>query len=131
MSNIPLLYCKHQVIANTRIKPSDWYKYRNNGIIPPPIGREGNEHRWSSSIINAISDQTGVTAINTGSDKGGVQLIAADGRNITVAKTTAATAALTGLADAAVQSGTFNLTSINGNPITISSETAAPSTLLP
>jgi flagellin len=81
------------------------------------------------AAINAISDQTGVTAINTGSDKGGVQLIAADGRNITVAKTTAATAALTGLADAGVQSGTFNLTSIDGNPITISSETAAPSTL--
>lgn len=57
MSDTPILYCKRQVIANTRIKPSDWHKYRNNGIIPPPIGREGNEHRWSSSVINAISEQ--------------------------------------------------------------------------
>ncbi len=57
MSDTPILYCKRQVIANIRIKPSDWYKFRNNGIIPPPVGREGNEHRWSSRVINAISAQ--------------------------------------------------------------------------
>ncbi|WP_196158115.1 flagellin [Reinekea sp. G2M2-21] len=32
--------------------------------------------------INAVSDQTGVMAINTNTDAGGVQLVAADGRNI-------------------------------------------------
>ena len=34
------------------------------------------------SAINAVSEQTGVTAIDSGSDKGGVKLTAADGRNI-------------------------------------------------
>jgi flagellin len=81
------------------------------------------------AAINRISSQTGVTAVNTGSDKGGVQLIAADGRNISVVKTTAATSALTGLADAGVQSGTYSLKSSNDSPINISSTSASPSTL--
>jgi len=41
--------------------------------------------------INAISGQTGVTALNTNSDTAGVQLVAADGRNITVTQNTAGT----------------------------------------
>jgi flagellin len=36
------------------------------------------------AAINAVSDQTGVTAVDSESDAGGVNLIAADGRNITV-----------------------------------------------
>ena len=34
--------------------------------------------------INAVSEQTGVTAVSSGSDANGVQLIAADGRNIDI-----------------------------------------------
>ncbi len=34
--------------------------------------------------INAVSDQTGVTAISSGSDANGVQLVAEDGRNIDI-----------------------------------------------
>lgn len=36
------------------------------------------------AAINAVSDQTGVTAVDSESDAGGVNLVAADGRNITV-----------------------------------------------
>ncbi|MDO9103931.1 MAG: flagellin [Methylovulum sp.] len=55
------------------------------------------------TAINSLSDQTGVTAVDTGTDAGGVKLVAADGRNITVGfdnsgSTTAMTAASTGLA---------------------------------
>lgn len=78
--------------------------------------------------VNAISEQTGVRAVNTGSDTGGVQLVADDGRNITLAFATLTDAA-TGLGTAAVQSGTYNLTSLDGEAITISSETAAPTDL--
>jgi hypothetical protein len=53
----PILYCKEQVISAIRIKKSEWYEYRENGIIPPTIGREGNAHRWSSTIINAIGNR--------------------------------------------------------------------------
>ena len=57
MSKTPPLYGKKQVITSTRIKASEWYKYRNEGIIPRPVGREGNQDRWQSTIINAISDK--------------------------------------------------------------------------
>ncbi len=55
------------------------------------------------TAINSLSDQTGVTAVDTGTDAGGVKLTAADGRNITIgfdnsASTTALTSASTGLA---------------------------------
>src|SRR5690606_24542672 len=50
--------------------------------------------------INAKSGATGVTAIDTGNDDQGVTLVAADGRNITVALANGATAANTGLASA-------------------------------
>jgi len=58
-----------------------------------------------TEAINAYANQTGVTATDTGSDATGVQLTAADGRNITVAFETV-TAAATGLASGA----TFNST---------------------
>jgi len=57
MTKTPPLYDKHQVITTVRIKKSEWYKNRNSGIIPNPVGREGNEDRWQSTIINAIADQ--------------------------------------------------------------------------
>lgn len=37
-----------------------------------------------ANAINSISGQTGVTAVDTGSDSNGVQLVATDGRNISV-----------------------------------------------
>jgi flagellin len=51
--------------------------------------------------INAVANQTGVTATDSGSDSGGVTLTAADGRNIELALGGGLTAANTGLADPA------------------------------
>ncbi len=70
--------------------------------------------------INAISSATGVKATDTGSDKNGITLQAADGRNIQVALRTL-TAAATGIAGADTYIGSFELFSKDGGPITIGS----------
>ncbi len=49
--------------------------------------------------INAVADQTGVTATDSGNDAGGVTLTAADGRNIEMALGGTLSSANTGLAD--------------------------------
>lgn len=58
--------------------------------------------------INAVSELTGVTAIDTGDDALGVTLSAVDGRNVTVAFGTV-TAASTGLAAADTYAGSVTL----------------------
>src|SRR5690554_1145992 len=58
--------------------------------------------------INAVSDQTGVTAVDSGKDNGGVTLIAADGRNVQISFT-GLTAANTGLADLGTYQGGYTL----------------------
>lgn len=50
--------------------------------------------------INAVADQTGITAIDSKTSSNGVSLVAEDGRNITIAFSNTLTAASTGLADA-------------------------------
>jgi len=70
------------------------------------------------AAINTVSDRTGVTAIDTGSDSGGVNLVAADGRNITIAFTTV-TAASTSVAAAGTFEGGYTLISEEGNDIVI------------
>ena len=72
------------------------------------------------AAINAITKQTGVTAIDTGDLNKGVVLTAEDGRNITVAHTTLTNAA-TGIGADNVYTGTFQLSSTTSSPITISS----------
>ncbi|TFU05626.1 flagellin [Polymorphobacter arshaanensis] len=72
--------------------------------------------------INLMSGQTGVKAVDTGDDKAGIRLEAADGRNIVVSLSTL-TAASTGLKTGA-QSGSFSLVSQNGNPVVLSSTTS-------
>ena len=69
--------------------------------------------------INAISGQTGVTAVDTGDDNAGIRLEAADGRNIVVSMATL-TGAATGV-KAGAQSGTFALVADNGKPIEVGS----------
>jgi hypothetical protein len=49
------LYGKIEVISCLGIKPSQFNEYCLRGIIPPPVGREGNAYRWNSAIIKAIS----------------------------------------------------------------------------
>ncbi|MCB1764563.1 MAG: flagellin [Candidatus Competibacteraceae bacterium] len=60
--------------------------------------------------INAISSQTGVIARDTGNDTTGVELIAADGRNIMVSYATGLTSAATGV-HAGTNYGSFSLSS--------------------
>lgn len=60
--------------------------------------------------INAISDRTGVIAVDTGDDNSGVKLVAKDGRNIAVSFTTI-TSASTGVTASAVTYGSYSLTS--------------------
>jgi len=71
-----------------------------------------------ADAINAISGATGVKAINTDSDNGGVALVAADGRNISVSFGTL-TAGNTGVAAAATYVGSYHLYSKDGSSFTI------------
>ncbi len=68
--------------------------------------------------VNAHSAQTGVTAVDSGADNGGVLLQASDGRNITIAFTTV-TAAATGLAAAGTYEGGYTLVSQDGSDIVV------------
>jgi len=70
------------------------------------------------AAINAISQQTGVRAIDTGDIKKGVVLVADDGRNIQVAFGTH-TAASTGVGGANVYTGTYQLSSTTSSPINV------------
>ncbi|MCR9278817.1 MAG: flagellin [Pseudomonadaceae bacterium] len=76
--------------------------------------------------INAKSDQTGVVAVDTGTDVGGVILESVDGRNIQIddSATSGLTAAVTGLnlsAGASVTyEGGYTLVAEDGNDISIS-----------
>jgi flagellin len=78
------------------------------------------------AAINAASEQTGVKAVDTGSDKDGVSLVAADGRNIQLsAFTGSATAANTGLGTGAkTYTGSITLNSDKAISIT-SNQTGA------
>ncbi|MCA3254373.1 MAG: flagellin, partial [Alphaproteobacteria bacterium] len=74
--------------------------------------------RAVADAINAIRGETGVTAVDTGDDRTGLRLVAADGRNIDVSLDTL-TAAATGLKTGG-QTGTFSLVS-DGRAITLGS----------
>jgi len=81
-----------------------------------------------AQAINAISEQTGVKAVNTHDDNQGLTLVAADGRNITIKTDAALTTAITGLAmtgtTAETHVGTYQLNTRDGSPITIGSTVA-------
>jgi flagellin len=99
-----------------------------NGYTTPEITTTLNNLRESRvtvvDAINAISAQTGVMAINSGSDNLGIQLVAKDGRNIEVAFNTGGTdanfSARTGLRQG-LQIGTYSLeSSVEGNMVVTS-----------
>ena len=70
------------------------------------------------TAINARSDQTGVSAVDSGNDSAGVELVAKDGRNVTLSYNTV-TAAATGLGAAGTSAGGYTLLSTNGGTVTI------------
>jgi flagellin len=86
------------------------------------------------NAINAIAGSTGVKAIDTGDSVHGIQLTAADGRNISILQTGTLTAATTGLkfgtttTAANVFVGTFQLSSPGNQPIVLSQATPTSAT---
>jgi flagellin len=72
------------------------------------------------NAINAISAQTGVTAIDTGDDQSGVSLVAHDGRNINLTLTTLKSGT-TGLklSTATTYVGSYSLYTLDGRDITV------------
>jgi flagellin len=94
------------------------------------INTTDDEATTRSAVVDAInlkSEQTGVTAVDTGTDNGGVTLVAADGRNISIDDSTAGslTGALTGLtftaSSASINTGTVTLVADGGKAINITS----------
>jgi flagellin len=79
------------------------------------------------AAINAKTAQTGVVAIDTGDDNSGVQLVAKDGRNITVTLTNA-TAAASGIS-ATDNVGSFSLYTLDGSDINIDTKTGVSTAL--
>ena len=69
------------------------------------------------AAINAISNQTGVKAIDTQDDALGVSLVAADGRNIVITSTLTSTAS--GVAAAATYVGSYDLFTKDGSSFTV------------
>lgn len=80
------------------------------------------------SAINAKSALTGVVATDTGDDKLGVTLFAADGRNIDMvsASVTAATSGLKSITQT-TYAGSYSLYTVDGRDITVGSKTGASS----
>ncbi|MBK8754210.1 MAG: flagellin [Candidatus Competibacteraceae bacterium] len=85
---------------------------RINGVSTGAISTTAsavNSRAAVTQAINAISSRTGVTARDTGNDATGVELVAADGRNITVTLATV-TSAATGILGG-TNYGSFSLSS--------------------
>jgi flagellin len=99
-----------------------------NGFTTPEISTTLNNKRETRSTvvdaINAISAQTGVRAINSGSEDHGIQLVADDGRNIEVGFNTEGLdsdfSSRTGVRQG-IQIGTYSLeSSVEGNMVVTS-----------
>jgi flagellin len=102
-----------------------------NGVSTASITVSGDAGVSRTNVVNAINliaGQTGVRAIDTGDLNKGVQLVADDGRNVVVAFSASTsgtwTAATTGIAAANVYTGSYQLTSVSGAPITLSSSSS-------
>ena len=96
-----------------------------NGVDLGAIDGAGSAAERGSQMaaaINAVSDQTGVTATFS-TTNGAVELTAVDGRNIVITTLTAATSTVTGLgasaADTLVTRSTVSLSSTSSDGITI------------
>jgi flagellin len=103
-----------------------------NGVVTGTVTVSADAGVSRTNVVNAInliSAQTGVRAVDTGDLKKGVQLVANDGRNIalTIAANggTAFSNATTGLgASGIVTTGSYQLTSTSGAPITLTSSSS-------
>jgi len=78
-----------------------------------------------ANAINAISNQSGVVATDTGDDTLGLTLTAADGRNIVTSTTATGTAGTIGIAVSTTNIGSFSLYTLDSRDITINAITGA------
>jgi flagellin len=98
-----------------------------NGVQTASVTTTGTtvtDRSLITNAINAISAATGVTAVDTGADGTGVELVAVDGRNVTHSFTTL-TAAATGVGAAATSRGTLTLTGSSSSGIALSGASEA------
>ena len=103
-----------------------------NGFVSAAITTSGSSTADSRAAtvraINTITARTGVVATDSGADSQGIQLTAADGRNIDVAFNTAASASsfasATGLKEG-VQSGSYSLSTAPDQRIDITTATGS------
>lgn len=122
------------VVGETRMGGASMAAAATNGTITLngvtiALQTTDNAATTRESIVRAInlnSDQTGVVAVDTGTDEGGITLVAKDGRNIMLENTDGLGASATGLnlaanSGATVASGTVTLVSSGGKEITITS----------
>ena len=104
-----------------------------NGVETDAFYSTGNtllDRATTVGAINAISNRTGVTAIDSGDDNQGIILSAADGRNITLATSAnySGSSASLGLAAAGTYIGSYSLSTKDGSAITVNSSVANYST---
>ncbi len=106
-----------------------------NGVESDTFFSTGNtilDRVATVKAINAMSNRTGVTAIDSGDDNQGISLTAADGRNITLAASTTTGVTTTsqqlGLAAAGTYVGSYSLSTKDGSSITVGSSVANYST---
>ena len=103
-------------------------------------GNMGQDRNQAVDAINAISGATGVRAVDSGSDSLGVQLVAADGRNIAVSFAKSASVGfaaanvgvnmanfepgtnVAGTDPISIFTGTFSLQTTTGSPITVGTQ---------
>ena len=107
-----------------------------NGVETDAFYSTGNtllDRATTVKAINAISSRTGVTAVDSGDDNQGISLVAADGRNITLAQSAnyAGDSSTLGLASwatpgvsgstSATYVGSYSLSTKDGSSITVGS----------
>lgn len=104
-----------------------------NGVATATVNTSATDSGTSRSAvisaINAISGRTGVTAMDSGSSAGGVKLVAADGRNISISQSTL-TATDTGIdLTNAVAVGKVTLTSAKSFTVDVGSNATGTANL--
>jgi len=82
----------------------------STAVFSTADGDKAESRRRVAEAINAISDRTGVKAVNTDKDSDGIRLEAADGRNITIGVTDFTNTDV-GLGTAGSYSGSISLSS--------------------
>ena len=105
-----------------------------NGVDTATVTVTDNAELSRAAVVTAINNiakQTGVTAINTHDDSKGVVLVAEDGRNVSIdfgtgtgtwdETTTGLATPVSGATGASVYTGTYELNTLDGRAITVSS----------